>query len=649
MADINSYFIVSMICLQTLYNCALSICGQYIYQYYLKTYPAHNWTNTSSFTINLYESVQETCAQNTTDVSNNSAEIWAQQRSADLIFQTTLWRAFPVIIITYLYGLYASRLNQKLVLLLSIIGNAIHVIIYQAIVYENLPEYWWYISAFIAGLAGGTNVLGIVMNLIITENTEENERSSRFVRLGALATSLSAISLFIIGYYIHWRGFTDLFWMAIGFEVLSILVVIFYAKPSRSSTTTIDETTSLLSSNNNNDNVDITIPTRSICNSCFDMCTIFNFTHNSRKKTINLILIIICYIFHLLATTSLSPLIWYLLGAPFCWSSEDLGNFSAISLISTAIFSVLGMKLFSYCGANDALICALGHICFFGYSLWIALAKYSWQLYLALLINPFSVYQNVLTVSMISKLLEPHERHNAFTLITEINTIILAFGSSLFNWMYARTVIYQKNFTLLFASGLCVIPFILNMYLYLITRKISTEEEITIVSEVDPEVTTPSLLSNILPQDGDTASLYCRNELWMRIYTFIMTAGVPTVMNIFINYRIYAYIRSSTRRIQPQMVNSITNTNVIPEPKINRRDIAVLKQIVFMILMFVCGWTPPSLIVIISNSVTLDPLIFRIASLFGALCLLGITINLIQCNHEFKHYCINNFRRVFFQ
>ncbi|CAF4400459.1 unnamed protein product, partial [Adineta steineri] len=182
--------------------------------------------------------------------------------------------------------------------------------------------------------------LGIVMNLIITENTEENERSSRFVRLGALATSLSAISLFIIGYYIHWRGFTDLFWMAIGFEVLSILVVIFYSKPSRlpTTTTTIDETTSLLSSNNNNDNVDITIPTRSICNSCFDMCTIFKFTHNSRKKTINLILIIICYIFHLLATTSLSPLIWYLLGAPFCWTSEDLGNFSAISLISTTIF-----------------------------------------------------------------------------------------------------------------------------------------------------------------------------------------------------------------------------------------------------------------------------------------------------------------------
>jgi len=156
-------------------------------------------------------------------------------------------------------------------------------------------------------------------------------------------------------------------------------------------------------------------------------------------------------------------LLWYLLGAPFCWSSKDLGNFSAISLITTAIFSVLGMKLLTYCGANDALICVLGHICLLGYSLWIALAKYSWQLYLALLIHPFSGYQSALTISMISKWLEVHERSNAFTLVTEINTIILSFGSSFFNWIFARTVTYQKNAALLFASGLCIVPLILNM------------------------------------------------------------------------------------------------------------------------------------------------------------------------------------------
>jgi hypothetical protein len=164
MFDNNISFIVSIQCLQTLYNCILSVVGQYIYGYFLQNYPIsyRNWTNISSVSssIDSFGLDQEQCTQNTTDLSNNSAQAWAQQHSADLIFQTTLWRAFPVIIITYLFGLYASQLNRRLILILSIFGNGIHVGIYLAIIYKNLPEYWWYVSAFIAGLAGGTNVLG---------------------------------------------------------------------------------------------------------------------------------------------------------------------------------------------------------------------------------------------------------------------------------------------------------------------------------------------------------------------------------------------------------------------------------------------------------------------------------------------------------
>ncbi|CAF1522517.1 unnamed protein product, partial [Rotaria sordida] len=178
MNDSNSYFILIIICLQTLYNCILAIIGQYIYGYFLRTYydMYQNWTiiKNSSLKIDIFELNREQ----------------SQQQSADLIFQATLWRAFPVIIITYLFGLYTSQLNRRLILILSIIGNALHVIIYQAIIYKNLAEYWWYISAFIAGLAGGTNILGIVINLVITESTEENERSSRFVRYGAMTTAL---------------------------------------------------------------------------------------------------------------------------------------------------------------------------------------------------------------------------------------------------------------------------------------------------------------------------------------------------------------------------------------------------------------------------------------------------------------------------
>ena len=299
-----------------------------------------------------------------------------------------------------------------------------------------------------------------MINLIITESTDEHGRSTKFVRLGAITTALSAIATFGIGYYIQWRGFTDLLWMSIAVEVLSMLAVIFFLQTTPAQTS-VDETSSLLSTPTAD--VEIRKSPAFQCARCFDICTALSFKDRSRKKSVSLILTLIAYVFHLLALSSLAPLLWYLLGTPFCWTSKDLGNFAAISLISTAILSVLGMRLLTRCGANDALICAFGHLCFIGYALWMALAKYGWQLYLALLINPFSGFQSTLTVPMISKWLEVHERTHIFTLVTEINTIILAFGSSLFNWVYARTVTRQKNFTVLFASGVSIVPLILNL------------------------------------------------------------------------------------------------------------------------------------------------------------------------------------------
>jgi hypothetical protein len=482
--------IVTILCLQTVYSCLISVIGQYIYKYYLARYPnsSHNGTNMSytfhSLNLHSFQRLQhESCTMNTSDKTDQSAQIWAEEQSADLLSRMALWRAIPVIIITYVFGVYASQLNQSIVLLMSIVGNTMHVVIYQGIIYQYLDEHWWCISAFIAGLAGGTNIIssyryicelvdefvsygiclcsmysGIVLNLIITETTDEHKRSTYFVRLSAINTGQSALVTFASGYYIQWRGFTDLFWMAIGIEILSMLIVICFYQ-STNSRASIDETTSLLSTND----IHVERQTSNVndASQCFQLCTLFNLRTYTRDKSISLILTLNAYGFHLLALSAMSTLLWTLLDAPFCWTSEDLGNYSATSLISTAILSVVGMQFLTRCGADDALISAFGHVCSFSYALCIALVQYNWQLYLALLINPFSTYQSILIIPMVSKLLAVHDRSHVFTLITEINTIILAFGSSLFNWIYARTVTYEKNFTFLLACSLSCVSFVL--------------------------------------------------------------------------------------------------------------------------------------------------------------------------------------------
>ena len=88
------------------------------------------------------------------------------------------------------------------------------------------------------------------------------------------------------------------------------------------------------------------------------------------------------------------------------------------------------MKFFTYTRYSDAVICCISHVFFIISALWTSQAYHNWQLYLGLLISPFASYQGSLTYSIISKWLEPSEINNAYTFVTEINTILSVFGNS---------------------------------------------------------------------------------------------------------------------------------------------------------------------------------------------------------------------------
>ena len=131
-----------------------------------------------------------------------------------------------------------------------------------------------------------------MINLVIAETSSENERSTRFVRLSGMTTALGALLSFAIGYYIQWRGFTDLFWIALAVEVLSIVaVIIFYQPTPHPSSSSVDERRSPLSTPDEQ-----TDSTRSQCGivssvfSCQDA--------RSRTRSLNVTLILLAYTFY---------------------------------------------------------------------------------------------------------------------------------------------------------------------------------------------------------------------------------------------------------------------------------------------------------------------------------------------------------------
>ncbi|CAF0724988.1 unnamed protein product [Adineta steineri] len=504
--DVRSYIIETILSFQTLCTCITTTIGQYIYAYYLETYPipsnsTSNYTTINYFSLTKFKDYNNKCIEGDTS-STKDAQAWAQERSADLFFWTNLYSSCPIIIMTYILSLYIPTLGKRFVLILPMIGGFAQFVIWLTIIYFHLPEYWWYIAAIINGLSGSSSVLSFILTLIITDNTIDSDLSSRFVRLGAIQTGLSSIATLAIGYYIEWRGFTDLYWMGLGFELLSIFIGIFIFKSSNS--TNISERTPLLTSINENEFNEFS---SNSCSQFFQICTVFRCNRRTQKKSTSLFLTLFSNIFYTLASSTFAPFLWFLLNAPFCMTSRDIGNYSALAAISYAILSLLGMQALTNIGASDAIICLISHIFFFGSTLWLAFANYSWELYAGLLLSAFSGYQGSLTLSMMSKWLEPHERSHAFAFVTEINTMITLFGTSLFNWVYARTVVNNRNLTLFIGAGLCIIPSILNLWLFLVTRKMS-EEDLRPLSETETEPAPIRLRNNGLPPHaGDAACI----------------------------------------------------------------------------------------------------------------------------------------------
>lgn len=157
MRKVRHSVIALILCLQTTCQSIVSTLGQYIYASYLQTYPsAANRTQHASFTTISKVRItfsEDACTQNSTD-----AELWAQEQSADLFFRIDLWNSCPMIIMTYLLGIYTPRLGRHVVLILPMIGMFCQLAIWLAVIDEQLDEFWWCIASFLVGLSGSSNI-----------------------------------------------------------------------------------------------------------------------------------------------------------------------------------------------------------------------------------------------------------------------------------------------------------------------------------------------------------------------------------------------------------------------------------------------------------------------------------------------------------
>lgn len=119
-----------------------------------------------------------------------------------------------------------------------------------------------------------------------------------------------------------------------------------------------------------------------------------------------------------------------------------------------------------------------------------------------------------------------------------------------------------------------------------------------------------------------------------------MAVFVPSLIITILNILIFAHVRASARRVQPQINPSATNPiNYIHQPTlITRREILLLRQMIFTFVIFITGWAPVYFTIILSYVINVYPLIISACVILSQLCILTIIINLFIYNHELRQY-----------
>ncbi len=138
--------------------------GQYIYDYYLRSYIPLTTDNISSETslFPMTTTITNQFGQCNKNQSTSAlAQQWAQQQSSNLFFYQTVAASIPTIVMTYILGLYTHQLGRKFVLILTMFGNIFQYAIWLFIIYYQVSlknkqtknlKYDYYFYLIVTGL-----------------------------------------------------------------------------------------------------------------------------------------------------------------------------------------------------------------------------------------------------------------------------------------------------------------------------------------------------------------------------------------------------------------------------------------------------------------------------------------------------------------
>lgn len=121
----------------------------------------------------------------------------------------------------------------------------------------------------------------------------------------------------------------------------------------------------------------------------------------------------------------------------------------------------------------------------------------------------------------------------------------------------------------------------------------------------------------------------------------LMLVICPILTSLILHIIIYNYVRSSSRRVNPNIQVSEIGIQNIPHRRLSRRDGHLIRRMILMFCIFIGGWSPLYIYCIIIPDFSFTLLLSTIFTFWAKSCLLIDIINLYIYNQELTKFIIN--------
>ncbi|XP_053383566.1 proton-coupled folate transporter-like [Mercenaria mercenaria] len=307
----------------------------------------YSWCENETVSSGDFHRSNETHGSNSTDpcgqVGSKVTESEAQKMASRLELYFNLLNALLVFFSVSIFGTMSDYFGRKPFLCLALLGYALKCGTIAVVIYFDLHIVWILLAYGIDGLGGSSYAVSAHTYASTADITQRS--GSRIIAIAIMEMVLGIgkfSTQFGNGYFIHKYGyFYPMLTVTVG-SSFCVLFTLLVFKETNIAAMDFQQTKSH----------------RPTCTLLVKRYVSFYVKTGSRRdRTVFWICLTVFVLFEIGLQGRSDPIVLYQLGSPFCWSSEEIGLYGAVTIALWYVVGCLLLKPLQFCLSTNTIAC----------------------------------------------------------------------------------------------------------------------------------------------------------------------------------------------------------------------------------------------------------------------------------------------------